>query len=233
MTRSKPDHRGKTCSPSRILVKNHIQLSLYHYWRSSCSWRVRWALDMKGVPYESVPVNILTGEQGAESHLQRNPAGFLPAIKVKGAFYGESLAILEWIEESWPEPRLLPLDPLERLRVRQLALTIVAGIQPLQNLATLKYYASDDAARKLHAQHFISKGFKTYEALLFDTPRGAFSFGNSISMADICLVPQVYNAKRFDVDLHGTPRIQAIYEACLATTACAESHPSRQPGATP
>lgn len=209
-----------------------MQLSLYHYWRSSCSWRVRWALALKNVPYDSIPVNILAGEHGQPPHLERNPAGLLPALMIDGQFFGESLAIMEWIEETWPLPALLPKNPLARLRVRQLAMTIVAGTQPLQNPSVLKVVSADEAARKSYAQHFIAKGLATYETLLGLAPKGKFSFGNTVTLADICLVPQVYNALRFDVDLSTTPRCREIYETSLMTTACAAAHPSKQLGAT-
>lgn len=209
------------------------KLTLSHYWRSSCSWRVRWALALKNVAYESVPVNLLHGEQGGAANLARNPAGFVPALEIDGQFYGESLALIEWIDETWKTPALYPAPPLDRLRVRQLALTIVAGTQPLQNLVTMKHYEGDDAARRGHAQFFIAKGLATYEALLAHAPSGAFSFGDQITVADLCLIPQVYNALRFDVDLSATPKIRAIYERALATPACQASHPQKQPGATP
>src|SRR5947209_1533710 len=109
------------------------QLTLYHYWRSSCSWRVRWGLALKGLAYESVAVDILAGEQRSQAYLAKNPAGFLPTLVVDGRPFAESLAILEWLDETVPAPPLLPRDPLQRLTVRQLAMTIVAGTQPLQN----------------------------------------------------------------------------------------------------
>lgn len=208
-----------------------MQLKLYNYWRSSCSWRVRWAFAIKGVAYENIPVNILTGEHRAPEYLAKNPSGFLPALELDGAFYGESLALVEWIDETWPEPALMPKDQLGRLRVRQLALTIVAGTQPLQNPSLLKHFVPEEAARKPHAQHFIASGLKTYETLLASSKPGRFSHGDAVTIADLCLVPQVYNAQRFDVDLTAMPRIRAIYEACLKTTACDAAHPARQPGA--
>lgn len=208
-----------------------MSMTLYHYWRSSCSWRVRWALALKNVKYDSVPVNILAGEQRSPAYVAKNPSGFLPTLEIDGKFYGESLALLEWIEETWPTPALLPKDPFERLRVRQLALTIVAGTQPLQNPSMLKHFVADEAARKPYAQHFIATGLKTYETLLASSKPGLYSFGDTVTMADLCLIPQVYNAGRFDVDLTATPRVQAIYEQCLKTPACEASHPSNQPGA--
>ncbi len=206
---------------------------LYHYWRSSCSWRVRWALALKGVPYESRPVNILTGEHRAEAYLRTNPSGLLPALVVDGKPYGESLALLEWIEETWKDPPLLPQEPLARLRVRQLALTIVSGTQPLQNPSALKQFVPDDKARPAQARHFIAKGLGIYEELLARGGDGEFSFGDKLTLADLCLVPQVYNAKRFDVDMAAFPRSAAIFERCSKTKECEASAPHNQPGATP
>lgn len=213
-----------------------MDLTLYHYWRSSCSWRVRWGFALKGVPYKSVPVNILAGEQREAAYLAKNPSGYLPALQVDDAdgqrFFGESLAILEWLEEAHPTPALLPKAPLERLHVRQLALTIATGTQPLQNPAALKRMSTDETARKGHAQFFIAQGLQTFETLLDKRPETTYAGGDHVTFADLCLVPQVYNALRFDVDLAKTPRIRGIYERCLATKECAESHPSRQPGAS-
>jgi maleylacetoacetate isomerase len=209
-----------------------MKFSLYHYWRSSCSWRVRWALALKGVSYDSVPVNLLAGEQTNAGYTEKNPACFVPAVEIDGRYFGESLAILEWIEETWPTPALLPKAPLDRLLVRQMALTVVAGTQPLQNLATLKYFAPDEAARKPHAQYWIGRGLKTLEKLIVQANKGGpFAFGQDPTFADLCLVPQVYNALRFDVDLSAVPKCQAIYEHALKTPACDAAAPHNQPGA--
>jgi maleylacetoacetate isomerase len=206
-------------------------LTLYHYWRSSCSWRVRWALAIKGVSYDSVPVNILTGEHRTPEHLRRNPAGALPVLEMGGQTYAESLALIEWIDETWPEPALWPRDPLLRLHARQLALTIVSGTQPLQNPSLLKYFQEDEAKRQEAARHWIARGLKTYETLLERGPKGAFSCGDQITAADLCLIPQVYNAKRFEVPLTETPRVAAIYEKARATRECKIAEPEQQPGA--
>jgi maleylacetoacetate isomerase len=209
------------------------ELVLYHYWRSSCSWRVRWGLAHKGVSYVSVPVNILAGEHAGAEHKARNPAGLLPALKVKGRFFGESLAILEWLEEAYPEPPLLPKDPLDRLYVRQLSLTIAAGTQPLQNPATLKHYAEGEAERSRNARHFITKGLDVYETLLRASGKaGSYSLGEQLTMADLCLIPQVYNALRYNVDMGPLPLCKRIYDACLRLPSCERAAPQNQPGAT-
>ena len=208
-------------------------LILYHYWRSSCSWRIRWALDVKGLEYQSVPVNILTGEHQALEYKARNPAGLLPCLEVEGRFFGESLAILEWLEETWPTPQLFPKDALDRMRVRQLALTIVAGTQPLQNPGLIRYFEANESLRPAHMRHWIQRGLETYEALLAACPSGVFSYGDQLTMADLCLIPQVYNAIRFQVDLAPLPRVKAIYDHCLKLESCERSAPQNQPGAQP
>lgn len=203
-------------------MKHH--LILYHYWRSSCSWRVRWALAIKGVKYESVHVNLLKGEQNTAQYLKRNPLGFVPCLEVDGVALGESLAILEWIDENYPHPALLPKDGIERAKVRQLALMIVAGIQPLQNLAVQKYYCPDEKKKVEDARYWIKRGLTAYEDVIEDSV-GKYSFGDSVTMADLCLIPQCYNAERFDLDLAQFPRIQKIYQLCRETKECKASEP--------
>ncbi|WP_218110247.1 maleylacetoacetate isomerase [Oligoflexus tunisiensis] len=207
-------------------------LTLYHYWRSSCSWRVRWALAMKGVSYESVPVNLLQGEQKSEAYLAMNPTGQVPTLKVGDRLLTESLAILEWLEETYPHEPLLPKDPWERARVRELTLMVVAGIQPVQNLKVGRFYSEDQRQREAWNQHFIEEGFDAIEKKLAGT-KGPYAFGQSLTFADIALVPQVYNALRFSVEMRRFPRIEAIYTHCLKTDECEKAAPHRQPGAQP
>lgn len=209
-------------------------LKLYHYWRSSCSWRVRWALALKGVAYEPVPVNILAGEHRSPAFLARNPAGYLPALSIDGVPFGESLAICEWIDETWPEPPLLPKEPLARLSARQLALTIAAGTQPLQNPSVVKHFVANEAEREGHQRHWIERGLAVYEALLKAGRPGLFSVGDQVSLADLCLVPQVYNAERFKVPVSEKfPLLAAINARCLATPACDQAAPHNQSGFQP
>ena len=202
-----------------------MNLTLHHYWRSSCSWRVRWALELKKVPYQSVPVNILAGEHQTDSYKALNPSGQLPTLVVDGRLFSESLAIIDWLDEIVPEPALYPSHALDKMFVKQLALKIVAGTQPLQNPSLLKLFSNDEAERKKQAQHFIGTGLAVYESLLDRGQPGRFSFGDQITVADLCLVPQVYNALRFSVDMSKLPRITKIYEACLKTTACDRAAP--------
>jgi len=207
------------------------QLTLYHYWRSSCSWRVRWALAIKGVSWRSETVDLLHNGQHSPDFLAINPSGSVPALTVAGETFGESLAILEWIEETWRAKPLLPQDPLSRMRVRQLCNTIVSGIQPLQNLSPQRKHSSDPAAQASWARYWIERGLAVYEKLLHSGRPGSFSFGGHVTLADLCLVPQCYNAERYGVVLDHYPTIKRIYRACLATPECDASAPHNQPGA--
>lgn len=207
-------------------------LTLHHYWRSSCSWRVRWAMNIKNVAYDSVPVNILTGEHRAPDYVARNPAGLLPGLDVGGNFFGESLAMIEWLEEIYPQPALLPKDPLERLRVRQLAMIIASGTQPLQNPSVINYYTSDAEEKKKHAAHWIRHGLQTFQKVRSYGKPGLYSFGDSVTTADLCLIPQIYNALRFGIDMAEFRDLQEIYDRCLKLPACDQAAPHNQPGST-
>jgi maleylacetoacetate isomerase len=212
------------------------QLTLYHYWRSSCSWRVRWALALKGVAYQSVAVNLLKGEQHLPAYKSINPSGFLPTLVIDGKPFGESLALIEWIDERWPSPPLLPQDPISKLFVRQLAMTVVAGTQPLQNPATLAQVSADPGERSRHARFFIERGLTAYHNLMLRNPigsAGTFSCGGHVTLADLCLIPQVYNALRFNVSLAAFPLIEAVYKNCLVTPECDHAAPHNQPDAQP
>lgn len=206
-------------------------MTLYHYWRSSSSWRVRWGLIIKNIEYRSIPVNLLHGEQQSQDFLTMNPAGFVPALEVNGRFYGESLALLEWLEEAFPSPAILPKDPLDKMMVRQMALQIACNTQPIQNLSVLRAHSENKDKQSEWARRWITKGLDAYEKLLESGQPGNFSFGNNVTMADLCLVPQVYNARRFGIDTSGWPILHTINEKCLATRECQAAHPDKQPGA--
>lgn len=210
-------------------------LTLYHYWRSSCSWRVRWALTIKGVDFKHVAIDLLHDGQKSPDFLAINPSGFVPALVIDGKPYGESMALLEWIEETWPQKPLLPTEPLKRLRVRQLCQTIVSGTQPLQNLATQRHHASDKESQSAWAHHWIDKGLRSFLKIL-ELQHGAngigpFCFGDQITMADLCLVPQIYNAMRFNVDMTELKVLKDIYDQAMLTPACQAAAPNNQPGA--
>ncbi|KAG7466423.1 hypothetical protein MATL_G00164560 [Megalops atlanticus] len=211
----------------------HVSLSclmkpvLHGYFRSSCSWRVRIALALKGIEYDQVPVNLIKdgGQQLTDQYKALNPMQQVPAITIDGITLSQSLAIIQYIEETRPGPRLLPTDPQKRAQVRMISDLIASGIQPLQNL----YVLQKIGAEKLPwAQHFITRGFEALEPLLKETA-GKYCVGDEISMADICLVPQVYNAERFKVDISHFPTIKRLNETLMEIEAFKVSHPSCQP----
>jgi maleylacetoacetate isomerase len=210
---------------------NSSDLTLYHYWRSSCSWRVRWALKHKGIPYEDIAVNLLQNEQNSPEFLAVNPGGYVPALKINGQVYGESLALLEWIEETYPANPLLPKSAADRMRVRQICQHIASGIQPIQNLSVMRRHSGDPAEQAKWAQHWIQTGLQKLEALVTPTA-GTFCFGGELTLADLCLVPQVYNALRFNVDMTAFPIISRINQHCLSLPSCEASAPNNQKGAT-
>jgi maleylacetoacetate isomerase len=203
---------------------------LYHYFRSSSSWRVRWALYLKDIAFTGVAIDLLKGQQHQADYEAKNPLGFVPALTIAGHNLAESVAILEYLEETHPTPALLPGDALGRARVRQLVQVISADTQPLQNLSVLRHVgrlnASPDA-QKEWARHYIERGLTAYETLLHEAgwPSGVYSYGDEVSMAELCLVPQCYNARRQGLDLSRWPRIAAIEAAALATPAAQKSHP--------
>jgi len=196
---------------------------LYSRWISSCSWRVRTALAMKKVPYEYV---VVIKEKQTEEFKALNPAQLVPTLVIDGHTITESLAIIEYLEETHPEPSLLPKDAAGRAKVRAMSLHIVAGIQPIQNNTVLNYVGE----KKLEwAQHWITKGLNSLETMLAKTA-GRYSYGDTVTMVDLCLVPQIYNAVlRYPVDLSAFPTCKRVYDELLKLDAFQVSHPSRQP----
>ncbi|XP_011355371.1 maleylacetoacetate isomerase isoform X4 [Pteropus vampyrus] len=205
---------------------------LYSYFRSSCSWRVRIALALKSIDYETIPVNLIKdgGQQFSEEFQALNPMKQVPALKIDGITICQSLAIIEYLEETRPTPRLLPRDPKKRASVRMISNLIAGGIQPLQNLSVLKEVGQEK--QLAWAQKTISSGFNALEQILQSTA-GKYCVGDEVSMADLCLVPQVANAERFKVDLTLYPTISHINKSLLALEAFQVSHPSRQPDTPP
>jgi maleylacetoacetate isomerase len=208
-----------------------MKLKLYHYWRSSSSWRVRWALAIKGIPCEFAPVNLLSDEPESEAHIKRNPLGYVPVLELLDSkdpfrFLSESTAIIEWLEETHPSPSLFSGNSLQRARIRQLAEVINSGTQPLQNLNVCQYHSTDSEEQKRWNRHWITHGLKAYETLVQETA-GRFSVGDSITCADLFLIPQCYNARRHDVSLTEFPVIERIHEAALLTENCQASSPER------
>jgi maleylacetoacetate isomerase len=210
-------------------------IRLYGYWRSSASYRVRIGLELKGLHYESVPVNLLRdgGEQRAARYRAINPQGLVPTLEDGPQRITQSLAILEYLEETAPEPPLLPRGAAERARVRSLAQVVASDTHPLANLRVLQYLTEvlGRSPEERHAwiRHWLAQGLAACEALLAGHPAtGRHCHGDAPTLADVCLVPQLYNARRFDCDLSGYPTLLRIEGACLALPAFVAAHPSRQ-----
>ncbi|GAA6096553.1 maleylacetoacetate isomerase isoform X3 [Tachysurus ichikawai] len=200
---------------------------LHGYFRSSCSWRVRIAFALKGIEYDQEPVNLVKdgGQQLTEQYKTVNPMQQVPAVTIDGITLSQSLAIIQYIDETRPRPPFLPADLQQRAQVRMISDLIASGIQPLQNIYVIQKVGEEKVQ---WAQHFINKGFKALESILKQTS-GTYCVGNEISMADICLVPQVYNAERFKVDLDQYPTIKRINQTLMKLEAFKISHPSCQP----
>tara|TARA_R110002020_G_scaffold316899_2_gene532373 strand:+ start:179153 stop:179794 length:642 start_codon:yes stop_codon:yes gene_type:complete len=209
-------------------------LKLYDYWRSSAAYRVRIALNLKNASYDSIPVNIAPGkdEQLAETYKHLNPQMRVPSIEQDGRTSGQSLAIIEWLSESLPGPSLLPEDDWTRLQARAFADTIACDIHPLNNLSVLaalrKDFGADEAAVTRWYHDWIRRGFEALERIAQDLPPAALLFGDAPTIAEICLVPQVANARRFDMDLSDFPRLQEIDAACRMIDAFARAAPEAQ-----
>ena len=213
-------------------------LRLYTYWRSSAAYRVRIALALKGLEYESVPRHLLRdgGEQRRPDYLAVNPQGLVPALEDDGVIVTQSLAICEYLEERFPEPALLPAAPRDRAAVRAMALAVACDIHPLNNLRVLQYLRSelgqDDAGVARWARHWIASGFEALEQLVARrSGDGRHCFGSSVTLADVCLVPQVANARRVQLDLAPWPRITAVAGHLESLPAFAAARPDAQPDA--
>lgn len=201
---------------------------LYHYWRSSASWRVRWGLELKKFTHQKIAVDLLKGEEKLDEYTRRNPSGYLPCLLVNGhPPLGESLAILEWLEENHPSPSFFAGDSFLRAKIRQLAETVNAGIQPLQNLDVIRKLSDDKDKQAEWARHWISRGLGVYENMLATIDRRglAFSAASHPTIADLCLIPQCYSALRFGVELGDFPQCKEIYEHALTTPECKASAP--------
>jgi maleylacetoacetate isomerase len=203
---------------------------LYDYWRSSASYRVRIALHLKGVAFERVPVDLSAGAQKAPDYVARNPQGFVPMLEIGGNRLVQSLAIVDYLEATHPEPPLLPSDAADRAHVVAMAYAVACDIHPLNNLRVLKYLvgplAQDEAAKTAWIARWIGDGLAALEAMA--APRaGRFLFGDAPTVADICLVPQLYNARRFAVPLDDYPLLVRCDAEAQALHAFAAAHPDR------
>jgi maleylpyruvate isomerase len=213
-------------------------MKLYNYWRSSASYRVRLALEYKGLGYEYVPVHLVRegGAQFSAAYRKLNPQSRVPTLEVDGAVITQSLAIIEWLEESHPAPALLPADTLGRARVRSLTLLIAADIQPLQNIAVTRYLKDvvgvGEAGIRDWYREWVGRGLAAFEARLDAEPAtGKFCHGDTLTVADLCLVAQCYAARRTGVDLAGFPNILRIDARCAELPAVLRAAPERQPDA--
>ena len=209
---------------------------LHGYWRSTASYRVRIALGLKGLAYHQQAHDLRQGAQRSDAYRALNAQGLVPALEIDGAVLTQSLAILEWLDEVHPAPPLLPATPGERATVRAMADLIACDIHPLNNLRVLNALRGDLAASDAQVQawvaRWIGEGFGALEALV-ERHGGAFAFGDAPSLADCCLVPQIYSAERFAVDLTPFPRLIAASERARALPSFAAAHPALQPDAGP
>lgn len=215
-------------------------LTLYSYWRSSAAYRVRIALNLKQLPHRIVPVNLINdgGEQHTEAYRALNPQQLVPVLKHGNRSICQSLAIMEYLDETWPEQPLLPSTARERARVRSLAQAVACDIHPLNNLRVLQFFKNDWQVPQAEcddwARHWIRTGFLAIEQWLSENPStGEFCEGERPGLADCCLVPQVYNAHRFNVAMEAFPTIARINASCLALPAFEAARPERQADAPP
>ena len=204
---------------------------LHDYYRSSAAYRVRIALNLKGVDYESRPVNLAEGAQKAPGYRALNPQGFVPMLEIDDHRLTQSLAIIVYLDQRFPEPPLVPTDLVEQAHVRALSLTIACDIHPLNNLRVLKYLGGplrlEQEARDKWYAHWVTEGLEALEALAAQRA-GGFLFGNSPTLADVCLVPQLYNARRFNVPLDPYPTLVRADASANALPAFAAAHPDKQ-----
>jgi len=210
-------------------------MQLYSYFRSSASFRVRIALRLKGLAYDYVPVQIAKGEQFQPAFDALAPAHLVPLLKDGDALLSQSLAIIEYLDETHPEPPLLPLDPLGRARVRALALDIACEIHPLDNLRVLRYLVKEmkvgEDEKNRWYRHWVETGLEAVERQLAQEGRGRFCFGDTPTLADCVLVPQIFNAQRMDCRTEHVPNVMRVFEACMQLEAFREAQPSACPDA--
>ncbi|WP_298811780.1 maleylacetoacetate isomerase [uncultured Sphingomonas sp.] len=206
---------------------------LHDYWRSSAAYRVRICLNLKRVRYTSVAVNLLDGAQRGADNRAINPQGLVPTLVVDGRIVTQSLAIIDWLDATYPEPAMVSSDPFVRSGQLARALVVAADIHPIDNLRVLKrleqQFGADQAARDDWYRHWVVEGLTALEIMAADTPAGPFLGGAAPDIADLCLVPQLYNARRFNVPLDAFPRLCAADAAMAALPEVAAAHPDRVP----
>lgn len=211
-------------------------MKMYGFFRSGTSHRTRIVLNLKKIDYELTAVSLMKNEHRNAEFKAINPQGFVPVVEINDQLLIQSPAIIEWLEESYPEVALLPQDPIQRAKVRALAAMVGCDIHPINNKRILDYLRQvlklDDAQVESWCQHWIDEGFSAIETLLAqDSSRGAFCVGDQPSIADAYLIPQVDSSKRFNVDLSKYPLIQAVYDACMQLPAFVDAAPKNQPDA--
>lgn len=208
-------------------------MKLYTYYRSSAAYRTRIALNLKGLPYEAVSVHLRKDEQSATDYMSKNPQGLIPLLEDGPHAISQSMAIIEYLEEMHPTPPLLPKAPADRAHVRAIAQVVACDIHPLNNLRVLKYLKAELGQPQdkidIWYRHWISSGFKALENMVRPAASGpAFCYGETITMADVCLVPQMYNARRLETDLTPFPKLLAIETELLKHPAVAAAAPEAQ-----
>ena len=209
-------------------------MKLFNYFRSSASFRVRIALALKGLAYDYVPVHLVKGEHKQEQYAAVSPSGLVPTLELDdGRLLGQSMAIIEYLDDLHPQPRLLPQDPYRRAQVRGLAQLVACEIHPLNNLRVLKYLVRDmkvsEEDKNTWYRHWVRSGLEAYEHELQRLPASTYSLGETPTLADCCLVPQIFNGQRFNVDLGGLARTMAAFEACMKLPAFQQAQPSACP----
>jgi maleylacetoacetate isomerase len=209
-------------------------MKLFGFFRSSAAFRVRIALNLKGLAWEDGFIHLRRGDQRGGDYLGINPQGLVPALEVDGQILTQSMAIIEYLDETHPDPPLLPCDSLGRVRVRALAAIVACDIHPINNLRVLRYLSRplghDQAAIETWYNHWIATGFEAFERLVAaDSRTGAFCDGDAPGLADVALVPQVVNSERYHLDLSPYPTIARIHANCMRLDAFAAAHPNNQP----
>jgi len=213
-------------------------MNLYGYFRSSASFRVRVALNLKGLPYDSTAVHLRKdgGQQHAPAFRALNPAALVPVLDDDGHVMTQSLAIIEYLEETHPQPPLLPRDAVQRAYVRSVALAIACDIHPLNNLRVLRYLVKtlgvSEEQKNAWYRHWVEQGLAAIEArIVADNRAGQYALADSVTLADVMIVPQIFNAQRMDCSLESVPTLMRIFEHCMRLPAFIDAHPSKQPDA--
>jgi maleylacetoacetate isomerase len=212
-------------------------MKLHSYFRSSASFRVRIALHLKGLTYDYLPVHLARGDHKTPEFAALSPERLVPMLEIDGKTLTQSMAIIEYLDETRPETPLLPSDPDGRARVRALAQLIACEIHPVNNLRVLKYLLRnlklDEATKNTWYNHWCREGLEAFERQLAQSPASTYCYGETPTLADCCLVPQIFNARRFDMPFDGLDRAMAVFDACMALPAFQQAQPSQCPDFEP